>query len=393
MNLDLILVIVFYLILYSLFVIYRSRFDVQNKFFILYKTRIGLKLMDKLSMHKRLLNFFGFISVVLGFIGMAFIFYILVKGGYSMLFVPETSPVLSPILPGIAIKGLPVLSFWHWIIAILVIATIHEFSHGIYARRNNVSIKSSGFAFLGPLLAAFVEPDEKQLAKKKPYTQLQVLSAGPFSNILFAGLILLLMVLAVNPVSNAITEEKGLVIVKINETMPVGKTMLREGMVIEKINDVDIFNKNDFIRAIDRHKPGDNVFVKANSSFYEVRLGANPINKSKAMIGLFVAPVSVGLREDIKERYFDFYFIYSWLVELLFWLFIISLGVGLFNLLPLGPVDGGRMFFISMVGLFKDEKKARKIYLFITWLCLLLIFVNLLPYIVQFFNWIVGLVF
>lgn len=392
MNYDLLFVIIFYFILYLLFVIYRKKFEVQGKFFILYKTKLGLKLMDKLSRHKKLLDFLGFLSVVTGFVGMAFIFYILIKGTYSLLFISNAVPVLSPVLPGIKVAaGLPVLSFWHWIIAILLIATIHEFCHGIYARRYGIKIKSSGFAFLGPLLAAFVEPDEKQLQKSKNKVQLQVLSAGPFSNILFAGLIILITSLILNPISGAIIQEKGVTIVSIDKTMPINKSFLTEGMNIEKVDDVVIKNREQFINILDKYKPGDKIFIFSNSTYYEVELGTDSVGSEKAKLGVFVAPVSVGLKDEIKDKYFDFYPIYSWIVELMFWLFAISLGVGLFNLLPLGPVDGGRMFYVAMLGIFKNESLAKKIYLFATWVCLLLIFVNLLPFIFKFLNWLWGL--
>ena len=45
--------------------------------------------------------------------------------------------------------------------ALAIVAIPHEFAHGIFARLNNLRVKSSGFALFGPILAAFVEPDEK----------------------------------------------------------------------------------------------------------------------------------------------------------------------------------------------------------------------------------------
>lgn len=391
MNYDLLFVIIFYFILYSLFFIYRKKFDVQSKVFILYRTKIGLRLMERISKHKKILELLGFFSVVLGFIGMAFILYLLFKGVYSLFYVPSAAPVLAPVLPGIKIAGMPVLSFWHWIIAILIIATVHEFFHGVYARKIGVAIKSSGFAFLGPLLAAFVEPDEKQMAKKKKYPQLQVLSAGPFSNIIFAGIILIIMISVFNPISNSIIQEKGLVIVSIDNTMPINKSLLKPGMNIDNVDGKNISNKDDFLNAINSKKPGDKVFVKANGTFYEVELGNDTNGNTK--MGVYVSPASIGLKASIKQKYFDFYPAYAWILELMFWLFAISLGVGLFNLLPLGPVDGGRMFYVGMLAIFKNEKKAKKIYLFITLLCLLLIFINLMPFIIDLFKWIISLVF
>ncbi len=37
-----------------------------------------------------------------------------------------------------------------------------------------------------------------------------------------------------------------------------------------------------------------------------------------------------------------------WVLKLLFWLFALNLGVGLFNLVPAGPLDGGRMFHTAL---------------------------------------------
>src|SRR3989344_8635488 len=113
----------------------------------------------------------------------------------STLF-PYTTLFRSLVLPGVKIPGLPYLGFWHWIITIFILALVHEFCHGILARLYNLKIKSSGLAILGVLLpivpAAFVEPDEKKLFKKKKKEQLSVLAAGPFSNLVLAGIIFLI---------------------------------------------------------------------------------------------------------------------------------------------------------------------------------------------------------
>ncbi|MAG02395.1 hypothetical protein CMI42_03590, partial [Candidatus Pacearchaeota archaeon] len=81
----------------------------------------------------------------------------------------------------------------YWIIAIAVIAIFHEFAHGIIARLYNVKILTTGFGFLGPFLAAFVEPDEKQMEEKPKYQQLAILSAGVFTNLVLAILFFLLL--------------------------------------------------------------------------------------------------------------------------------------------------------------------------------------------------------
>jgi len=388
MSIDLIFVILFYLILYLIFLKYRSKFEIQNKFFVLYKTKIGLKLMDRLSKHSRILKVLGFISIIISFIGMIFIFYILLKGTYNLIAIPESQPMLAPVLPGVAIPGLPSLSFWHWIISILIIAVIHEFCHGVYARLNGIKIKSSGFAFLGPILAAFVEPDEKQMEKKSKYAQLSVLSAGPFSNIVLGILVLLLVIFILSPVASSLTEYNGMEIININKSLPISNTTIKEGDIILKINNIEVNNRTDFTKILESFSPNNIIYITTMNSTVPVEVGKNPQNSSKPLLGVSVSEHNIGIKKEIKDKYLFLPGIFFWLFKLLFWVYLISVGVGLFNLLPLGPVDGGRMFYVAALYITKDKLKAKKIYTYVTLLCLTLIFINLLPYIIKLISFI-----
>ena len=69
------------------------------------------------------------------------------------------------------------------VIIIAIIAIPHEFAHGIFARFSKVKIHSTGFGFLGPFLAAFVEQDEKGMNKAKKFDQLAILAAGTLANV------------------------------------------------------------------------------------------------------------------------------------------------------------------------------------------------------------------
>lgn len=388
MSIDLILAIIFYAVIYILFLRYRSRFTVQNKFFVLYKTKIGLKLMDRIANYSKTLKVLSYLSISLAFIGMIFIFYILVKGTYDLIFLPASQPILAPVLPGVAIAGLPVLSFWHWIISILIIAVVHEFCHGVYARVNKIEIKSSGFAFLGPILAAFVEPNEKKMQKKSKHAQLSILSAGPSSNILLGAIILLVVIFILAPVSSSIVSYKGLEIISINKDLPIGNTEIKEGDIIIKINNITVDNRSDFISALNRFSPNETIYITTNISVIPIKLSENPENKSKPILGVSVSEHSLGIKREIKEKYLFLPGVFFWILKLLFWVYIISVGVGLFNLLPLGPVDGGKIFYITALYLTKDQIKAHKIYKYISFLVLTLIFINLLPYIIKLISFI-----
>ena len=104
-------------------------------------------------------------------------------------------------------------------------------------------------------------------------------------------------------------------------------------------------------------------------------------------MGLSVTYSSIDIK-DGKNKILAY--ILLWLVELFFWLYVISFGIGLFNLLPLGPLDGGRMFMIVIKNYIKQENIGNIIIKTMTWFCLVLIFINLLPFIWKLLNWLLG---
>ena len=384
MNLDLIFALIFYGIIFLLFIKYRNKFEVQNKIFVLYKTKLGIKLMNKLSSKiPRILHYISYLSITIGFIGMIITFLFLIKGVWNMIFIPNAIPVLAPVLPGVSIPGVPTLSFWHWIIAILITAVVHEFFHGVYASLAKVKIKSSGFAFLGPILAAFVEPDEKQLAKKSTHKQLSVLSAGPFSNIVLAFVFFLIGIFIIAPVTSSILELNGIQIVDINKDLPIAQTSLKSGDQILAIDNETVINQTHFSSIIKSHKPGDILNIQTQDKIIPVELSSNPENKSLPIMGVTISYAKADIKPSIKKIFGNTPLALFWILKLVFWVYAISLGVGLFNLLPLGPVDGGRMFYSASLFIFKKQEKAKKAYQYATLICLLLIFINLSPYIIK----------
>lgn len=389
MNLDLLFAIIFYSLIILYFFTHRKKFEVQDKLFVLYKTKIGIKLMDRISKKfPRLLNYLSYLSIFIGFAGMIFMFYFLVKGTYSLIAIPNAKPLLAPVLPGVKIAGLPMLSFWHWILTILFVAVIHEFCHGVYARLSNTKIKSSGFAFLGPILAAFVEPNEKQLLKKTKKEQLAVLSAGPFSNIISSGIILLISLFIINPFVSSLVSPNGVQISSLDKSFPAELSGMNVGEEIIAINQINIQNVNNFSDFLVNLKPYDELVIKTNVSSYRITATQRPDNPKEGYLGIVVSPLSIDPKKEISERYGNFIpMAFLWISKLFFWLYAISLGVGLFNLLPLGPVDGGRMFSVGVSYFIKNKKIVLKLFTFVSLFCLLLIFINLVPYIIQVILW------
>jgi len=169
----------------------------------LYRTKWGIKLINYVGRkYKKTLHVLSYISVGLGYVLMAGMLYLLGKIVYIYISSPQLVraikvPPIMPLIPYLPqmfnLDFLPPFYFTYWIVIIAIIAITHEFAHGIFARYFDVKVKATGFGFLGPFLAAFVEPDEEQMKKKNKFSQLAILSAGTFANVLTAILFLVIL--------------------------------------------------------------------------------------------------------------------------------------------------------------------------------------------------------
>ena len=120
--------------------------------------------------------------------------------------------------------------------------------------------------------------------------------------------------------------------------------ILREGMVLESINNQTIDNSQSYVNIIGSFKPGDNVTVGTDQGDYVLTLSKNPNNESVGFFGIQAAKHF----ELVNNNYGDLPWIYFVLLDLSQWVFTLNLGIGLFNLLPLKPLDGGKMLEILL---------------------------------------------
>ncbi|MBT4935321.1 site-2 protease family protein [Candidatus Woesearchaeota archaeon] len=378
------IIFLFYLAIIVILFIKRKKIETQAKIIILYRMKWGLKWMDKYSKKFReWIILLGYIGVGAGFVGLVFISYILIKNLYDLIVSPTAVSGVSLVLPGINVPGLGVLPFWYWLIAIFIIAIVHEFSHGIVARAHDIKVKNTGIVFFGPIIGAFVEPDEKNLQKREDIKQYSVLAAGSFSNILLAiGAFILLMVVF-TPLQNSMVEPAGFTFdAYFGEPSPFEQAGIVTGTVITGINGIPTMGFEEFSDELITHKPGDTITVNTAEKDYTVALTENPDNIKKPLIGI----QSIKNDVDVKPRYeagflSTVYYGIDWITGFLRWLFLLSLGIGLFNLLPLPIVDGGRMaqvFLHKLRGQEKGEKSYRKISMFFLFILLLNLFFPLI---------------
>ncbi len=209
--------LIIFLIFISIF-LYRGRKNLKKEgLLLLYKTSWGIKLINYVGdKYKKTLKVLGYVSITLGYCLMATMLYLFGKIVWLYIFnqnivraikVPPIMPLIPYLPQAFKLDWLPPFYFTYWILIIAIIAITHEFAHGIFAARDKVKIKKTGFGFfpffLPVFLAAFVELDEKQMAKKSKFSQMAVLSAGTFANvltaILFFGILVLFFSLAFAP--------------------------------------------------------------------------------------------------------------------------------------------------------------------------------------------------
>jgi membrane-associated protease RseP (regulator of RpoE activity) len=186
-----------FLVLFTLLVgafLYKRRANLQRQGLLyLYRTKVGIKIMDWTNeKFGKILKPLQYVIVASGYILMVVMIYMLAKFTYIYtkfdvareIKIPPILPLFPYATDLFKVDFLPPFYFTYWIIIIAIIAVSHEFAHGIFARLNKIKVHSTGFGFLGPFLAAFVEPDEKQMEKAKKFPQLSILAAGTFANVL-----------------------------------------------------------------------------------------------------------------------------------------------------------------------------------------------------------------
>lgn len=382
---------IIFLVLLTVFV-YLNRKNLETKqlipyflYFSMYKTKCGLKLMDSMAKkHGKIMRYIGYFGVVVGFIGMMAISYGLISNIYILFTTPEAGPGVGLVLPFKA-KGVFFVPFFYWITAIFVIASVHEFAHGLIARTHNLKVKSSGFAFLGVVIpiipAAFVEPDEKELRKRPHKEQLSVFAAGPFSNILFAFLFLAISSFLIAPMANAMIEPNGVKVTgyvegKDKSKFPAEISGIKIGEVIQSVDNKQtpyVINLSSVLRS---KKPDEIAAIKTDMSIYNVKLARNPENESMAYVGAYLEQ-STKIKDNAKASFGEFLpNALIWFYGLLVILFILNFGIGLFNLVPIGPLDGGRMLQLALHRFF-DKERGNRIWGYIGLFFMALIFVNI----------------
>lgn len=265
---------------------------------------------------------------------------------------------VAPVLPGIDIP------FIAGIIALAILLIIHEFSHGVLARKAKVRLKSIGILVFGSVpIGGYVEPDEKMVERLDNIKQTRIFSAGISANFIATIAFFILTVAFAYLLLPSIYQYK-IIITGVQPNYPANG-VLTNGMQILKWNNVSMNNVANLSVAKATDKPNSIVSIVTNTGSYKIKAIANPSNSSQGLIG-----ISVGYQYVPKEAT-----PYASAIYFLYTLFALSMLlnflVAVINLLPIPGLDGWRIYYANV--------KSTKLINFLGALVIILIIVNVLP--------------
>jgi membrane-associated protease RseP (regulator of RpoE activity) len=346
--------------------------------------------------------------------------YLLVSSLIGLLSNPGVGQVVRDLGPGsiLLLPGInPMLPIVYGWIAIVLAIVIHEGAHGVIARNVGLNVKSSGLLFfLFVPIGAFVDVDEEQIKKAKPRSALKVMAGGVGANIVVAAVCLLGVLLLVGSLTPAID---GVYIRDVSAGFPAQTAGLMPKDVFVSIDNATISNTTQLRAVLDNKTAGDTIQVTvARGDNWQYRFSTTvnlTISENRTIMGVTSYDLFTELRlENYRtfslERlsmymvpptlasglvpYSDFLgsfystSIPQWqiIANCLFWIWFVNFNLAIFNALPIYPLDGGRIFDITLkraVGKRISEKAIRSITIGAAIACVILVLlVTLLPFII-----------
>lgn len=380
--------VVFVIALYAVIaaVIWRNGLFPENISFygpiMMIKTE-NVRFFDHFIPLKAFFRVYGTIGVLMVVFISALMMYLLVKTTeITLLTRPEPTDFQKPqnllLIPGVN-EFIP-SSFAVWTALVLTIA-IHEFGHGILCRIEGIAVKSTGLLLAVIPIGAFVEPDEEDLDETHGMPKMRMFGAGIANNLTvgiacFIALVLLLGMVAPSPAP---------VVTGVYMDFPAYEADLPYPSIIMNVNDRPVASRDEVTALLSQTQPGDSLTLTVDSDgtlvertlvlsewpeeldngmetgfmgvmYYDSEQVATVLGNlasPEGMLYLLIAPLNIVpgtefLRvipyDSVENTYLQVPFGGFWsLIHLLFWLGWINIMVGIFNALPMLPLDGGHI--------------------------------------------------
>ncbi len=350
--------------------------------------------------------FLGLVPLVAGIA-----LYLIITSLIGILLNPVVGQVVRELGPGtvLLLPGLnPLLPIVYGWLGIVVAIIIHEGAHGVIARSNGLNVKSSGLLFLLFIpIGAFVDVDEEQIKNAKPRASLKVMAAGVGGNIVLGAVCLLTMLVIVGSLTPII--DNGVYISSVTDGKPAQLAGLQANDVLVSIDNMTITNSTGLRAILDTKTAGDTVAVTVkrgtNWQYEFVTIVNLTVSDNRTVMGILgsdlmtqaaldnyktfsieqlalymVPPTLASGVVPFSDSLAQFYISplgpsWSIVANTLFWLWFVNFNLAIFNALPIYPLDGGRIFNITLKSLGKglSEKAVSRITWAVTAVCIIIV--------------------
>ncbi|MFX1319443.1 MAG: site-2 protease family protein [Promethearchaeota archaeon] len=324
-------------------------------FMLFARTQRFNNLLDRIGQwHSRAWRYIWSFFIGAGFFFSLYAFYFLGSNVWEFvkaaLGQPSMPGAVAPLIPGVTMS----FNFFLMILIPLIVAVVvHELAHGIAARADNIPVESSGLFLFLVFFGAFVEPDEEYVKTKTTRIQrARLYASGSGANLTVAAIALILLTFIIIPLPS------GALISQVDPGTPAYGVLV-PGMVIIGMNGTTIQTNQDISTFMANTSPGDLVVFTLSEGTIPLTLGTNPNNASIGYIGIWT------------RTYFPLVYPFSLLgpivgtqfYEGLTWFFVITISLGIINLLPIPPLDGDRLWKELIDRTVSLERKSGKVLL------------------------------
>lgn len=320
-------------------------------------------------------------------------------GVFKIMEGKKACPGVAPVIPGVQTPNLPLFVPIEAWISLLAILIIHEASHGFLARRHNLKVLGSGLLLAGILpIGAFVKPDEKKMKQMPARKQVQIVAAGPASNLYSFFIVGLLLTATLQFVVQPTIGQQfrdmerqstlGVEIAKVDQNISFcGETFespafgkIQEKSRILKIDDKNVLTASEVTQAL-RTNPNEpkKLLLEKDGEITETTLTPGVFGRIGIQIGVipnpnYEPPANWVLIRKIVEL----------VVSIIGWFVQLSLFVAIANFLPIDPIDGGRIAKLMVTPYFgflqmSPEDTERFVGRLFLWMLLPLLVLNALP--------------
>ncbi len=337
---------IFIFVLFLAVHIYTHRSKIEIKYYLLYmwRTKRFRNTIDKVAqLSPEFWKSVGTFAIFLCVAAMVFGIFSVLEQDYKILSGEIKQPAAQLVFPTLAKEGsvdggIIYIPFWFWFLTIGAILIPHEFMHGVIARAQKIKLKSVGLLLFAIFPGAFVEPEDKQVNKAPLKDKLRIFAAGSFANFMTAIVFFLLSAFLIWPaVTNSSIEMK---IINVTEGSPADLAGLKANMTIAEVNSKQISPSYleyaqggaFFSDEIGKIKEGGTITFLVDKKLISVKPN---FEKGKPKVGVMLEAPEVFKSGAEPLRALGALFQMIWLF---------AFAVGVFNILPIGPLDGGLMF-------------------------------------------------